>query len=146
MKRIGLCIGLVAVILAATWTYNVNYRTRQAFDRIADLRAEIAAEGETVQVLRVEWAWLNAPRRLKELVRLYNDDLGLIRLEPDRYGFVSSVPFPPPERFDLEDAIKAAGEIVAPGVEAPKPAFDIPLPVARPRGPLDARQVAWGRE
>lgn len=140
MKRVGLGLGVGVMIAVAIWAYNVNYETRQAFDRLSDLRGEIAAEGEAVQVLRVEWAWLNAPHRLQRLVRQHDAELGLVRLDPERFGFAANVPFPPPEPFDLDEAILAAGEIIAPGIIVPAPLA--PRPVARPRRPSETQQIS----
>lgn len=140
MKRVGLGLGVGVMIAVAIWAYNVNYETRQAFDRLSDLRGDIAAEGEAVQVLRVEWAWLNAPHRLQSLVRRHDNDLGLVRLDPDRFGFAANVPFPPAEPFNLNEAILAAGEIVAPGVDLP--GSSAPQPVARPLRRPDTQQIS----
>ncbi|MEL6475935.1 MAG: cell division protein FtsL [Pseudomonadota bacterium] len=100
MKRLVLCLSILSVIAVAIWAYGVNYRTRQAFDRLDALRAELSAEREMAQVLRVEWAWLNAPDRLERLVAQHNDRLRLTRLAPDRFGFVATVPYPPPVSLD----------------------------------------------
>ncbi len=143
MKRIGLGIGLISVIAVAVWTYHVNYRTRQAFDRISDLRGEMAAEAEAVQVLKVEWAWLNAPQRLKELVKEYNGQLGLVRLEPRRFSFVATVPFPPPDPFVPDPGIMIAQDLTEPDVAAFVPSFSAPQPVARPSTRGLTQQVAW---
>ncbi|MEM7506305.1 MAG: hypothetical protein AAF415_06130 [Pseudomonadota bacterium] len=153
MKKLGLGIGLIAVIAVAIWAYGVNYRTRQAFDRLDDLRGELAAEREAVQVLRVEWAWLNAPDRLHRLAAQHNDKLQLTRMEAERFSFADTVPFPPPvpleERMLAElanisnatqaelEAFKPLGEVV----EVPPAPLPVPLPVARPR----ATNVGWGR-
>lgn len=143
MKRIGLGLGLISVIVIAIWTYNVNYRTRQAFDRISDLRGEMAAEAEAVQVLKVEWAWLNAPQRLKRLVKEHNGQLGLVRLEPRRFSFVATVPFPPPKPFVPDSGIMIADGGGTPDVAAFVPKFSAPQPIARPQASGLTQQVAW---
>ncbi|MEM7240414.1 MAG: cell division protein FtsL [Pseudomonadota bacterium] len=144
MTRFGLAFGFLSMILVAIWAYNVTYQTRQAFDRLSDLRTSIADEGEAVQVLRVEWAWLNAPHRLKRLVRRNNERLRLVRLAPERFGFASSVPFPPNTFFDPAEAILAAGEIVAPSPSGPP--LSMPQPVARPSRLPDLQSVSLGQE
>lgn len=85
-----------AVVAIAIWAYGVNYKTMQAIERVADLRAQIADERETLQVLRVEWAYLNAPERLLGLVAQHNDRLRLVPLTPEVLQEVSVVPFPDP--------------------------------------------------
>lgn len=147
MKKLGLGIGLIAVIAVAIWAYGVNYKTRQAFDRLDDLRDELAAERETVQVLRVEWAWLNAPDRLHRLVEQQNDQLQLTRMEAERFSFADTVPFPP--LVPLEERMLAELANITNAtereLEAVKPLGEVtetmPVPIARPR----AQTIGWGR-
>src|SRR5690606_13090979 len=77
MTRHGPALLAPSPLASAGATYTVNYDTRAALDRISELRARIAEERETLQVLRVEWAWLNAPDRLARLVVEHNDRLEL---------------------------------------------------------------------
>ncbi|MEM0923565.1 MAG: cell division protein FtsL [Pseudomonadota bacterium] len=140
MKRMIFCVSVTTVIALAVWAYNVNYRTRQAFDRLDTLRAELAAERETVQVLRVEWAWLNAPDRLARLVALHNDRLRLAPMAPERYGLVSTVPFPPPVSLDerMMAELSEAARAAAGPAEEQLLVLDIPLPPVRP--------ASWSRQ
>lgn len=144
MTRFGLALGVASMIVVAVWAYNVTYQTRQAFGRLAELRTEIAAEGQAVQVLRVEWAWLNAPHRLQRLVKENNAELQLVRLAPERFSYASSVPFPPRILFDPAEAILAAGEIVAPSPSGPP--TSMPRPVARPKRSPDLQTVSLSLE
>lgn len=84
----------VVILAIAGWAYSVNYKTITTLDRLTDLRAEIAKEREALQVLRVEWAYLNAPERLQDLVAAHNDALGLVPLRPSHMKHVALVPFP----------------------------------------------------
>ncbi|MEM7424340.1 MAG: hypothetical protein AAF334_11510, partial [Pseudomonadota bacterium] len=94
MTRHGLALLALSIIAIAGWAYNVNYNTLTAMDRVSELRREIAKERETLQVLRVEWAYLNAPDRLMRLVRQHNDRLALIPVMPEALKHVAAVPFP----------------------------------------------------
>lgn len=85
---------LSAIVAIAVWAYGVNYKTMEAFDRVADLRRDIAAERETLQVLRVEWAYLNRPERLQALVAQHNDQLGLVPMTPEVLQEVMVIPYP----------------------------------------------------
>src|SRR5690625_2031495 len=112
MTRHGPMLLALLVLAIASWTYNVNYDTRAALERVSKLRAQIADEHENLQVLRVEWAYLNAPDRLARLVGAHNDELALAMLTPDSLGQVASVPYPRraptiptlPEEFLVADA------------------------------------------
>ena len=113
MNRFGFALSMVALVAAASWTYHVNYRTNLALGRIDRLRAEIAAEREAAGVLRVEWAYLNRPDRLAELVMLNNAQLGLVPMTPQHFGDVAEVPFPPHES-ELPPPLPAAPDAAAP--------------------------------
>ena len=112
MKLVLYVSAVVLVVVCATWAYRVNYATQEAMGRMADLRAQIAAEREAIAVLQAEWAYLNRPDRLRELVTENHASLGLEELVPDQFGEASMVPFPP-EPADL----LAAAVATAAGVE-----------------------------
>ncbi|MEM9058857.1 MAG: cell division protein FtsL [Pseudomonadota bacterium] len=121
MIRHGFALLALTIIAIAGWAYNVNYNTMTAFDRVRDLRSEIAAEREALQVLRVEWAWLNAPDRLERLTAQFAPQLQLVPLVPDVLQHTAVVPFP----SDPEDVIEIAPVIDREGlvpVPAPRPA------------------------
>ena len=84
----------VLVVVCATWAYRVNYATQEAMDRVADLRAQIAAEREAIAVLNAEWAYLNRPDRLRALVAANAAALGLAELTPDQFGEAAMVAYP----------------------------------------------------
>jgi hypothetical protein len=94
MNRIGFALSMIAVVATAAWAYNINYRTKTALGRIDTLRDQIAVEREAVEVLRVEWAYLNAPDRLAHLVALQNGRLGLVPMGPQHFGTVAEITFP----------------------------------------------------
>ncbi|MEM1345515.1 MAG: cell division protein FtsL [Pseudomonadota bacterium] len=94
MNRIGFALSMLVVVAVAAWAYHVNYRTSEALRAVAALESAIAAEHERLQVLSVEWAHLNAPERLKRLVQEH-PSLGLVPLEPEHFGEVATIPYPP---------------------------------------------------
>lgn len=95
MKPVLYLSAAVLLAVCATWAYRVNYATRAGLDRVAGLRAEIAAEREAVAVLRAEWAYLNRPDRLRALVAVHADALGLADMTPDHFGEAAMVAYPP---------------------------------------------------
>lgn len=128
MKTILYLSAVVLLAVCATWAYRVNYATQDALNRNADLRAQIADEREALGVLRAEWAYLNRPDRLRELVAANADALGLVELTPEQFGDVTDAPFPPPPVPAEEPLLREAPSYApAPGA-APGRA-----PGARPR-------------
>ena len=126
MSRTVLLILAALIVATAGWAYHVNYKTITAIDRVKDLRADIAKEREVLQVLRVEWAYLNAPERLAGLVAAHQDELKLVPLVPEALGEVAEVPFPKAREVEEEE----------PQVSDADPA--LPMPAFRP--------AAWSPE
>ncbi len=78
----------------AYWAYQENYRTQEVLKEVRSLQREIGNNREKLGVLRAEWAYLNRPDRLRELVMLNYDKLGLLPLTSDRFGQVDEVAYP----------------------------------------------------
>lgn len=93
----------------AVWAYGVNYKTMSGFDRVDDLRHQIAEEREALQVLRVEWAYMNRPERLARLVSLHNDRLGLVPMGPESLQEAIVIPFPN-GKLEVEVPLATAAE------------------------------------
>lgn len=102
---IGLGLG-VMVLGLAFWAYRENYTTRAAQTDLRQIQREIGALQEELAMLRAEWAYLNRPERLRALVGLNFDRLGLMPMTPDHFGAVDQVAYPLPEPIlsALEDA------------------------------------------
>jgi hypothetical protein len=155
MTRHGPALLALSIIAVAGWTYNVNYDTRTALDRLSVLRAEIAGQREALQVLRVEWAYLNAPDRLAGLVASHNEILGLMPLVPENLGIAAAIPYPPREAPEAAPAvpdalIAAADSLPAPQALAPATAAEsetmtlaaLSGPAATARSAAPARSAA----
>ncbi len=143
MTRLGFALSMIAVVATAAWAYNVNYRTKTTLGRVDGLRSRIAAEREAVEVLRVEWAYLNAPDRLARMVAQHNDLLRLGPMGPLHFGDVAAVPFrprapgsaPDPAPGDVTPETEAGSVVV---ISEPVPPVGWPAPMSRP--------VGWGLE
>jgi hypothetical protein len=135
MNRLGFALSVIAVVATAAWAYHINYRTKTSLGRVDKQRSQIAAEREAVEVLRVEWAYLNAPDRLARLVAQHNDRLGLEPMGPQHFDEVAAVPFrprtpgPAPDRVAPET--EAETVIV---ITEPVPPVSGPVPMPRPAG------------
>ena len=104
MKAFFSVLSAAIVMALATWAYNENYRTQALLRNIDRLNAEIAADRERLAVLRAEWAWLNRPERLRDLVELNFDRLGLLPLSPEHFGSVDEIVYP----YELEATFLSA--------------------------------------
>ena len=61
------------VVGLAYWAYQENIKTQNALTQTEELQRDIGAARARLSVLRAEWAYLNRPDRLTDLVNLnYN--------------------------------------------------------------------------
>ncbi|MEE8455744.1 MAG: cell division protein FtsL [Limibaculum sp.] len=135
MTRFGFALSMIAVVATAAWAYHVNYRTKTTLGQVDRLRSQIAAEREAVEVLRVEWAYLNAPARLARLVAQHNDRLGLEPMGPQQFDEVAAIPFPPRTPGTAPDdvaPVREAEMVVV--ISESVPPVSGPVPMPRPAG------------
>lgn len=95
----------ISIIGLAYWAYTENYKTQSALKEVAALKHDIAQEKEAIAVLQAEWAYLNRPERLRELVDLNFEKLGLIPLTPTHFGEGEAVPYPQDKIQDINDPV-----------------------------------------
>ena len=89
---------LIAMIVAAAAVYDRKYDAEMAAEKVADLRREIEREKDLIQHLKAEWAMLNQPARLQELVARYNAYLHLMPVDSEQIVRVDALPVRPVER------------------------------------------------
>lgn len=92
MSRAAFALSMLVVLAVAGWAYHVNYRTGEMLERVRALEAEIARERARLDVLRVEWAHLNRPARLRRLVAEHNDRLALMPLSAEHFATAAEAP------------------------------------------------------
>ncbi len=113
MRTILYVLTTVSVIALAFWAYRENYATQAALSETEQLRRDIRTAHDRLSVLRAEWAYLNRPDRLRDLVDLNFDTLGLLPLRADQFGNVDQVAYPKQELLpilnpvDVSDAPEA---------------------------------------
>lgn len=115
MRPLLYIASFVAVMALAFWAYRENYATQQALRDLTRVENDIAALHEALAIQRAEWAYLNRPDRLRELVTLNFDRLGLLPLEPDQLGNAGLVVYPPNPALQIDDAIDVVGDVEQPG-------------------------------
>ncbi len=87
----------LAVMGLAFWAYRENYRTQEVMSEVQALQRQMAEGRATLAILNAEWAYLNRPDRLRALVEINFDRLGLLPLAPEHFGQVDQVMYPQPE-------------------------------------------------
>lgn len=88
------CVLLVMGL--AFWAYRENYRTQAAINEMGRIQREIAGLREDLGVLRAEWAYLNRPQRLRDLVDLNFDRLRLVPIEAGQTIDIRNIDYPKP--------------------------------------------------
>ena len=108
MRSILYVLAGLAVIGLSFWSYQENYKNRDALAEVRRLNAEIGRNYQRLGMLRAEWAYLNRPDRLRDLAEMNFERLGLLPLHPDQFGQIDQVTFPPlPELplFEITDGV-----------------------------------------
>ena len=119
MRSILYMLTALGVIGLAFWAYRETHRTQQSTAELRQLQREISGLREALSVQRAEWAFLNRPERLRELVELNHERLRLMPMAPEQFGTVEQVPYPPPEpALWLTDPIETRGSL---GTEEEEP-------------------------
>ena len=141
MKQLGYLLAIIAVMGMAFWAYRENYATQTQMGEMSRVRAEITDLREQLGLLRAEWAWLNRPERLRELVDLNFERLRLVPVSPDQFIGIPQIAPPDPADYpgpepEPESELTGADEPL-PGTPA---GAIIPRPPSRPSSlPIPAR-------
>jgi hypothetical protein len=104
MRSFPVVMSALAVMALGYWAYHQTILTQAAIRDVERLQREIGAERERLAILRAEWAYLNRPDRLRELVEINFDRLGLLPLVPEQFGTVAELPSPPPPPAEADPA------------------------------------------
>lgn len=85
-------LGLLVAAILGYGLFMLKYEVQSLKGRLSDLNVAIAAERESLHVLKAEWSYLNRPAYLEELAANY---LGLERLGDSRRVTPASLPLRP---------------------------------------------------
>lgn len=105
MRSLICVLTALSVIGLAFWAYRENYRTQEAQAQAQALQRGIGEARARLRVLNAEWAYLNRPDRLMDLVELNYDKLGLLPLQPYQFGRVDQVSFPAPPELPITNPV-----------------------------------------
>ena len=89
MRRPGIFIWTVAVFAAGASLFYMKHRVQSLEAELGKVDRKLAAEQETLHVLRAEWAYLTRPERL---VKLNKKHLGLVTPTPEQLSGFDAVP------------------------------------------------------
>ena len=100
MRPFLLLFTALTLMALAFWAYRENYATQTSLRDMQKLQAEVARLREGLTLQKAEWAYLNRPDRLRDLVALNFERLPLLPLEPGQFQAIADIamPLPPPER------------------------------------------------
>jgi len=106
MRILFYITGIAIFLILAGLSYSQNYATRDVLSEIERLRSTITQKQNQLRALEDEWAYLNRPERIKDLVVLNFQHLQMMRREPGPKQDFSSLPFmPAPSEYDPSEAI-----------------------------------------
>lgn len=105
MRSFLCALTALAVIGLAFWAYRENYRTQEAQSHAQSLQSQIGEARQRLRVLNAEWAYLNRPSRLMDLVEINYDKLGLLPLQPYQFGKIDQVAYPAPPLLPITDPV-----------------------------------------
>jgi len=105
MRGFPTFLAALAVIGLGYWAYHQTILTQAAIRDVERLQQEIGAERERLSILRAEWAYLNRPDRLRELVDFNFERLQLLPMVPEQFGTVAELPSPRPDPDPFADLL-----------------------------------------
>lgn len=109
MRSLTYLACVMAVMGLAFWAYRENYSTQAAIGEMRQMHRDIARLRDELGILRAEWAYLNRPERLRELVDLNFQRLQLLPVESGQAVDLRHIdypkPPPPPDPDDQSDEL-----------------------------------------
>jgi hypothetical protein len=83
---------VVAMVGAATVTYQIKHRAEEKLGEVRALQAQIQLERQTIDLLEADWSLLNQPVRLEQLVARFQEDLQLGNIDPPQIAQPNELP------------------------------------------------------
>lgn len=113
MRGVYLILAGLVVMALGVWAYRENYATQHVLREVSQIQRDIGHQREELAVLKAEWAYLNRPARLRDLAAINFDRLGLLPFQPEQFGRVDQVPYPPKEDLisELSESVNVVGSL-----------------------------------
>ncbi len=93
MRSFIYTITFASLIALAFWAYQENIKTKNAIADTEKLQKEIGIAQARLSMLKAEWAYLNRPQRLIELVDLNFGRLQLMPLRASNFFEIDGINF-----------------------------------------------------
>ena len=93
IRLLNICV-IAALVFAAAQVYKIKVESTRQAERVAKLRMEIRREHDAIAALRAEWAKLDSPGRIQDLVRRH---LALKPAEARQIESLDNLPPRPPD-------------------------------------------------
>lgn len=93
MRSFIYTVTFASLVGLAFWAYQENIKTKNAIVHTDKLQKEIGIAGARLSILKAEWAYLNRPDRLTELVDLNFSRLQLVPLRASNFLKVDEINF-----------------------------------------------------
>tara|TARA_B100000963_G_C22385473_1_gene562051 strand:- start:120 stop:488 length:369 start_codon:yes stop_codon:yes gene_type:complete len=93
MRGLIYTITFASLVSLAFWAYQENIKTKSAIAHTEKLQKEIGIARARLSMLRAEWAYLNRPDRLTELVDLNFARLQLVPLRASNFSEINEINF-----------------------------------------------------
>ena len=93
MRSFIYSITFASLIALAFWAYQENIKTKNAIADTEKLQKEIGIAQARLSMLKAEWAYLNRPQRLTELVDLNFGRLQLMPLRASNFLEIGEINF-----------------------------------------------------
>lgn len=107
MIRLLIWSSLAAI--AGVVLFQIKYEVQSVEDELIRTRRQIAANQESIHILRAEWSYLNDPQRLSDLAKRH---LTLAPMSPAQIGTIAALPAAAPAIKPAESGELPAGEPV----------------------------------
>ena len=93
MRSFIYILTFACLVALAFWAYQENIKTKNVIVNTEQLQKDIGITRARLSILNAEWAYLNRPERLTELVDLNFDRLQLVPLRASNFLEVDEINF-----------------------------------------------------